>query len=90
MNFFCKAPALDFSPGCGISCFPQTNYFLNAVFCQDSSASSPYTGTSQFLPTTQRIAQFSEGLEPKPNDRIVYVAGAFDLFRILFCIDDFK
>ncbi|ELU08724.1 hypothetical protein CAPTEDRAFT_162811 [Capitella teleta] len=49
---------------------------------QDSTASSPYTGTSQFLPTTQRIAQFSEGVEPKPNDRIVYVAGAFDLFHV--------
>lgn len=50
---------------------------------QDRQARSPYTGTSQFLPTTQRIAQFSSGCEPKPGDRIVYVAGAFDLFRIL-------
>ena len=43
---------------------------------------SPYTGTKQFVPTTKRIAQFSEGHEPKPNDKIVYVAGAFDLFHV--------
>lgn len=49
---------------------------------QDSSAKSPYTGCSQFLPTTQKIIQFSNGVAPKPNDRIVYVAGAFDLFHV--------
>jgi len=49
---------------------------------QDRLARSPYTGTSQFLPTTKRIAQFSSGHEPKPGDRIVYVAGAFDLFHV--------
>ena len=38
---------------------------------------------SKFLPTTQKIIQFAEGKEPKPGDRIVYVAGAFDLFHIL-------
>lgn len=32
---------------------------------QDSSARSPWTGVSQFLPTTQKIIQFSEGKEPK-------------------------
>lgn len=37
---------------------------------------------SQFLPTTQKIIQFAEGKEPKPGDRIVYVAGAFDLFHV--------
>lgn len=31
----------------------------------DSQARSPYTGCSQFLPTTQKIIQFSEGKEPK-------------------------
>lgn len=50
---------------------------------RDHSTHSPWTGISQFLPTTQKIIQFSEGKEPKPNDRIVYVAGAFDLFRNL-------
>ncbi|KAF4526468.1 hypothetical protein B566_EDAN014080 [Ephemera danica] len=49
---------------------------------QDSAARSPWTGCSQFLPTTQKIIQFSEGTEPKPGDRIVYVAGAFDLFHV--------
>jgi len=49
---------------------------------QDGSTKSPWTGTSQFIPTTQRIVQFSEGKEPQPGDRIVYVAGAFDLFHV--------
>lgn len=49
---------------------------------QDSSARSPWTGCSQFLPTTQKIIQFSNGVAPKSNDKIVYVAGAFDLFHV--------
>ena len=48
----------------------------------DSAARSPWTGVSQFLPTTQKILQFSNAHSPKPGDRIVYVAGAFDLFHI--------
>uniref|UniRef100_A0A182PE86 ethanolamine-phosphate cytidylyltransferase n=1 Tax=Anopheles epiroticus TaxID=199890 RepID=A0A182PE86_9DIPT len=49
---------------------------------QDHTARSPWTGCSQFLPTTQKIIQFSDGKPPKPTDRIVYVAGAFDLFHV--------
>ena len=48
----------------------------------DASARSPWTGLSQFLPTTQKILQFSNKEGPKANDKIVYVAGAFDLFHI--------
>uniref|UniRef100_T1IMQ3 ethanolamine-phosphate cytidylyltransferase n=1 Tax=Strigamia maritima TaxID=126957 RepID=T1IMQ3_STRMM len=48
----------------------------------DSSTRSPWTGVSQFLPTTQKITQFAEGKDPRPNDFIVYVAGAFDLFHV--------
>lgn len=48
----------------------------------DASARSPWTGVTQFLPTTQKIMQFSSGLTPKPGDKIVYVAGAFDLFHV--------
>ncbi|XP_060535257.1 ethanolamine-phosphate cytidylyltransferase isoform X2 [Cylas formicarius] len=51
-------------------------------FRQDSLARSPWTGCSQFLPTTQKIIQFSDGKSPKQGDRIVYVAGAFDLFHV--------
>lgn len=43
---------------------------------------SPWTGLSQFLPTTQKILQFSNKDGPKKTDKIVYVAGAFDLFHI--------
>lgn len=49
---------------------------------QDSTARSPWTGCSQFLPTTQKIIQFSDGKPSKPGDKVVYVAGAFDLFHI--------
>ena len=49
---------------------------------QDSSAQSPWTGCSQFLPTTQKIIQFSDGKPPKPGDKIIYVSGAFDLFHV--------
>lgn len=38
---------------------------------QDSAAKSPWTGCSQFLPTTQKIIQFSDGKSPKPGDKIV-------------------
>jgi len=48
----------------------------------DSQARSPWTGVSQFLPTTQKILQFSNARSPKSTDRVVYVAGAFDLFHI--------
>lgn len=49
---------------------------------QDRTARSPWTGCSQFLPTTQKIIQFSDGKSPQLGDKIVYVAGAFDLFHV--------
>jgi len=48
----------------------------------DSSTRSPWTGVSQFLPTTQKLLQFSNKEGPKPTDKIIYVAGAFDLFHV--------
>jgi len=48
----------------------------------DSTARSPWTGVSQFLPTTQKLLEFSNSEGPKKTDKIVYVAGAFDLFHI--------
>lgn len=48
----------------------------------DSSAKSPYTGVSHFLPSSQKIVQFSDGKDPAPGDRIVYAAGAFDMFHV--------
>ncbi|XP_066922950.1 ethanolamine-phosphate cytidylyltransferase-like isoform X2 [Clytia hemisphaerica] len=48
----------------------------------DSDARSPYTGVSHFLPSSQKIVQFADGQDPKPGDKIVYVAGAFDLFHV--------
>lgn len=48
----------------------------------DSSTRSPYTGVSHFLPSSQKIVQFADGQEPSSGDRVVYVAGAFDLFHV--------
>ena len=50
---------------------------------QGPKGHSPWTGVSQFLQTSQKIIQFASGQEPQPGDTIIYVAGAFDLFRIL-------
>ncbi|KAJ0984153.1 hypothetical protein J5N97_002509 [Dioscorea zingiberensis] len=36
---------------------------------------------SHFLPTSRRIVQFSNGKGPKPDARVVYIDGAFDLFH---------
>jgi ethanolamine-phosphate cytidylyltransferase len=34
-----------------------------------------------FLPTARRISQFSVGKVPRPQDKVVYVCGAWDLFN---------
>ncbi|KAM0905465.1 hypothetical protein ACQ4PT_017376 [Festuca glaucescens] len=36
---------------------------------------------SNFLPTSRRIMQFSNGQAPSPGARVVYIDGAFDLFH---------
>ena len=46
---------------------------------QDHQARSPWTGCSQFLPTTQKIIQFSDGKSPQPNDKIVNSNSKYDL-----------
>lgn len=48
----------------------------------DSCGKSPWTRVSKFIPSTQTLLQFADGVAPKPNDKIVYVSGAFDLFHI--------
>ena len=54
----------------------------STVFGHDSSAKLPDTACQKFLPTSQKIVQFSDGKSPKPGDRIIYTAGSFDLFHI--------
>lgn len=49
----------------------QKKYSGSSNLGQDHSARSPWTGCSQFLPTTQKIIQFSDGKAPQKNDRIV-------------------
>ncbi|RXN02200.1 Ethanolamine-phosphate cytidylyltransferase [Acipenser ruthenus] len=55
-------------------------------FGKSPKGHSPWTGVSQFLQTSRKIIQFASGKEPQPGDTIIYVAGAFDLFRILLDI----
>ncbi|ODM98473.1 Ethanolamine-phosphate cytidylyltransferase [Orchesella cincta] len=42
---------------------------------------SPWTGVSQFLQTTRKIHLFSDAKEPPAGAKIVYTAGAFDVFH---------
>ncbi|XP_064406570.1 ethanolamine-phosphate cytidylyltransferase-like isoform X2 [Halichondria panicea] len=51
---------------------------------EDQTVHSPYTTGVRFLATSKKIVQFQEGMvnEPGPDDTIVYVPGAFDLFHV--------
>ncbi|XP_068333859.1 ethanolamine-phosphate cytidylyltransferase-like [Pyrus communis] len=54
----------------------------NGTSLQKSPESQPKSAhLSQFLPTSRRIVQFSNGKGPGPNARVVYIDGAFDLFH---------
>lgn len=56
----------------------------SALGFQCPGGRNPWTGVSQFLQTSQKIIQFASGKEPQPGETVIYVAGAFDLFRILW------
>lgn len=45
---------------------------------------SQYTGRSPFLQTTRKIFEFVNEVPsaPKPSDKVIYVAGTFDLFHV--------
>ncbi len=60
------------------------NHSEIGTMSQGSTKRSPYTGVSKFSTTNQRIVQFSKGVEPNPNDKVVYIDGVFDLFRKFF------
>lgn len=47
----------------------------------DHGVSASETRISNFLPTSRRIVQFSNHKGPRPDSRIVYIDGAFDLFH---------
>ena len=62
------------------------SYFL------DPNARSPWTGVSQFLPTTHKILQFSNGRNAKPTDFLWYSierfceqCNSFWIWPFLFC-----
>lgn len=49
---------------------------------KETKVASPYTAGPKMMPSNHRLVQFSQPIrEPKEGDRIVYVDGAFDLFR---------
>ncbi|KYQ94250.1 phosphoethanolamine-cytidyltransferase [Tieghemostelium lacteum] len=60
----------------------KNNNALNNVNPKDLHKQSPYTSKSNFIPTTRKINQFSEGRAPKSTDKIVYMDGGFDLFHV--------
>lgn len=45
---------------------------------------TPCSRLSRFLPSTRKIIQFADknSRGPKPGDKVVYVAGAFDIFHV--------
>jgi len=43
-----------------------------STLATDAKARSPWTGVSQFLPTTRKIQQFSEGKEPPVSHKIFF------------------
>ncbi|KAK9986370.1 hypothetical protein SO802_031321 [Lithocarpus litseifolius] len=47
----------------------------------EDGGSGSGTRVSHFLPTSRRIVQFSNGKGPRPDARIIYIDGAFDLFH---------
>jgi len=50
---------------------------------QKGAKSSPYTGVSRFLTTTNKIVEFYGGNRAaKPTDKIIYIDGGFDLFHV--------
>ncbi len=47
--------------------------------CADQTDSA---ASSTFLATSRRLTQFSSGRAPTAEDRVVYIAGAWDLFNV--------
>lgn len=48
-----------------------------------SDANTHYArAISNFLPTTWRLSQFSNNKTPGPDDKVIYIDGAFDLFHV--------
>ena len=48
----------------------------------DVASAAPESALRQFPTTSRKIVQFSNNCTPKPDDKVVYVDGAFDLFHI--------
>jgi len=66
----------------GVSTTDLVDRMLEATSC--GRPETPCSRLSRFLPSTRKIVQFSsgEGGGPKAGDKVVYVAGAFDIFHV--------
>lgn len=58
------------------------NHHKEGVSEADVANMRSSTNVKQFLTTSRKIIQFSSGKVPKPDDKIVYVDGVFDLFHM--------
>lgn len=65
----------------GISTTGLIKRILAAQDPLEMTPNSQWTG-SDFLPTTQKIREFSNGKSPKEGDKVIYTAGSFDLFHV--------
>lgn len=67
----------------GVSTTDLVDRMLHAT--TNGRPSTPCARSSKFFPTTRKIIQFASYCNssgPKPDDKIVYVAGAFDVFHV--------
>ena len=77
-----SAQTLTLTPSQAQRSIPTPTAPAAAAHPEPSDAAFASKGISNFLPTTWRIAQFSNNRTPKPTDVVVYIDGAFDLFHV--------
>lgn len=73
---------LTAAAGAGASATPSRASSRSATPIASPSPTPMPTVHSRFLPTARRIMQFADGRLPKPEDRVVYICGSFDLFNV--------
>lgn len=73
----------------GVSTTDLVDRMLEAINNNDYGTTkrpdTPGSRVSRFMPSTRKIVEFAypnSHKGPKPNDKIVYVAGAFDIFHV--------
>ncbi|KAK4528575.1 hypothetical protein GAYE_SCF61G6520 [Galdieria yellowstonensis] len=60
----------------------RTGRSSRVFFNEQTDDETSLSKSSTFLPTTRRLIQFAQGgRTPKPEDKVVYIDGAFDMFH---------